>query len=504
MTLTAYQRLEDRFRRIIALRDVEAVLDWDLATMMPRGGAAARGDQVAVLKSMRHGMITAPDMEDLLCSAEAELDQEPWPKANLREMRRLWTHATALSERQVEALSRAVSACESKWRSARADNDFGAVLPELETVVSLIRETAAAKSERLGLSPYDALLDEYEPEGRSSDIDQVFGDLETFLPDFLAAVLEHQARAPSPRTPEGPFPVETQRELGVRFMERLGFDFNHGRLDVSLHPFCGGTPDDVRITTRYDEADFTSALMGVLHETGHALYERALPAKWRSQPVGQARGMAVHESQSLLIEMQVCRSREFLGFAAPIMRSVLTGHGPSWETDALYHLYTRVRPGFIRVDADEVTYPAHVILRYNLERAIIAGDMEPSDLPAAWNEGMRQLLGLTPPDDRLGCLQDIHWYDGAWGYFPTYTLGAMTAAQFFDAAVRDDPDIQPGIRSGNFMPLFSWLREHVHAKGSFLSTRDMLIEATGRPLDPETFKTHLKRRYLDQYPTALT
>ncbi len=463
--------------------------------MMPRGGAAARGDQLALLKAMRHGMITDPEMEDMLGSADAEPDLDPWRKANLREMRRAWVHATALTERQVDALSRAVSACETKWRSARADDDFAAVLPELETVVALIRETAAAKSERLGLSPYDALLDEYEPEGRSNDIDRVFADLESFLPDFLANVLEHQARAGTPEIPKGPFPVEKQRELGVRFMEGLGFDFHHGRLDVSLHPFCGGTPDDVRITTRYDEADFTSALMGVLHETGHALYERGLPAQWRGQPVGQARGMAVHESQSLLIEMQVCRSREFLGFAAPIMKSALAGSGPSWEADNLYRLYTRVQPGFIRVDADEVTYPAHVILRYNLERAMIAGDLEPADLPAAWNDGMRRLLGRTPPNYRLGCLQDIHWYDGAWGYFPTYTLGAMTAAQFFNAAVRAEPAIEPGIANGDFKPLLGWLRAHIHGKGSLLSARELVIEATGRPLDPEIFKAHLKRRY---------
>jgi len=494
---TAYQRLEDRFRRILALGDVEAVLHWDLATMMPGGGAASRGDQLALLKAMRHGMITDPEMEDLLGSADAEPDLDPWRRSNIREMRRAWAHATALTESQVETLSRAVSACETKWRSARADDDFAAILPELETVVALVRESAAAKSERLGLSPYDALLDEYEPEGRSGDIDRVFGDLEVFLPDFLAAVLERQARVDAPLTPEGLFPVDKQRKLGVLFMERLGFDFHHGRLDVSLHPFCGGTPDDVRITTRYDETDFTSALMGVLHETGHALYERGLPSSWRGQPVGQSRGMAVHESQSLLIEMQVCRSREFLGFATPIMRGVLAGRGPAWDVDNLYRLYTWVEPGFIRVDADEVTYPAHVILRYNLERAMIAGDMEPADLPAAWNEGMRRLVGLTPPDDRLGCLQDIHWYDGAWGYFPTYTLGAMTAAQFFDAAVRAEPAIKPGIASGDFAPLVGWLRDNVHGKGSRLTSRELLMEATGRLLDPEIFKAHLKRRYLD-------
>ena len=252
-------------------------------------------------------------------------------------------------------------------------------------------------------------------------------------------------------------------------MERLGFDFHHGRLDVSLHPFCGGTPDDVRITTRYDEADFRSALMGVMHETGHALYERGLPAAWRGLPVGDARGMMLHESQSLLIEMQVCRSRAFLAFAAPLLREAFGGDGPAWRADNLYRYYTRVEPGFIRVEADEVTYPAHVILRYDLERAMIAGDLDPADLPGAWNDGMRKLLGITPPNDRLGCLQDIHWYDGAWGYFPTYTLGAMAAAQIFQAAVAAEPAIPDGIARGEFAPLVGWLRANVHGKGSLLS-----------------------------------
>ena len=296
--------------------------------------------------------------------------------------------------------------------------------------------------------------------------------------------------------PEGPFPIEAQRRAGIRLMERLGFDFAHGRLDVSLHPFCGGTPDDVRITTRYDEADFTQALMGVLHETGHALYERGLPPDWRNQPVGDARGMSIHESQSLLVEMQVCRSREFLEFAAPLLRECFGGTGPAWDADNLYRLYTKVERGFIRVDADEVTYPAHVILRYRLERALVAGELDLADLPAAWNAAMRELLGIVPPDDRLGCLQDVHWYDGAWGYFPTYTLGAMTAAQLFAAAKRADPAIAPGIAKGEFAPLMRWLRANIHSQGSRLSTTEVIEKATGAPLNDAVFRAHLRSRYL--------
>lgn len=496
MTATAYLALEGRFRRVRALGDAEAILHWDMATMMPKGGASGRADQLAVLKSIRHAQLTAADTVDLLAEADTDATLDDWQRANLREMRRTHAHASALPADLVEALSRATSACEAVWREAKADADFARVLPTLRVLLARVRDSAQAKAAALGLAPYDALLDEYEPDGRAAEIDVLFDELAAFLPDFLQRVLEHQRRAPAPVEPDGPFPVETQRKVAIALMERLGFDFHHGRLDVSLHPFCGGTPDDVRITTRYSETDFRSALMGVLHETGHALYERGLPALWRGLPVGDARGMALHESQSLLIEMQVCRSHEFLRFVAPILREAFAGKGPAWTADNLYRHYVRAVPGFIRVDADEVTYPAHVVLRYRLERAMIAGDLEPEDLPDAWNRGMGELLGIVPPDDRLGCLQDIHWYDGAWGYFPTYTLGAIAAAQIFAAAVDAEPAIRPGVERGEFAPLVGWLRTHVHSKGSLLSSRDLMTAATGRPLDLDAFRAHLERRYL--------
>jgi carboxypeptidase Taq len=235
----------------------------------------------------------------------------------------------------------------------------------------------------------------------------------------------------------------------------------------------------------------------VLHETGHALYQRGLPPEWRLQPVGRARGMAVHESQSLLLEMQICRSRAFLTHAAPVLREAFGGDGPEWEIDALYRRQTRVGRGLIRVDADEVTYPAHVILRYRLERAMIAGDLAPADLPGAWAERLRALLGVTPDNDRQGCLQDIHWYDGNWGYFPTYTLGALIAAQLFEAARREITDLMPAITAGEFSPLLRWLREHIHSKGSLLSSAELVEKATGRPLGTTSFERHLRDRYLN-------
>ena len=494
--MDAYQEAETIFRRIGALEQAQGVLHWDMSVVMPAGGADARAEQLAALKLVVHGMMTGGRLGDLLDAAEEDAPAAPWAAANLREMRRRWRHANAVDAALVEALSRACSRCEMIWRTARPEADFAAVAPALEKVLGLVREKAAMKAAALGLDLYDALLDQYEPGGRAAAIDRLFDELSRFLPDFLAGVLDRQASGPPPIPPRGPFPVEAQRALCVRLMSHVGFDFEHGRLDVSLHPFCGGVPDDVRITTRYDENDFVESLMGVLHETGHAMYERGLPAAWRLQPVGRARGMAMHESQSLLVEMQVCRGREFLGFAAPLMREAFGGSGPAWEADNLYRLYTRVVPGFIRVDADEVTYPAHVILRYRLERALIGGELSIAELPAAWNAAMQEQLGQVPPDDRRGCLQDIHWYHGEFGYFPTYTMGALAAAQLFAAATAANGGIRQSVAEGDFAPLMAWLRANVHGKASLLETDGILVEATGAPLGTDAFKAHLQARYL--------
>jgi carboxypeptidase Taq len=495
--MTAYHQLETRFRRIGTLAEAIGVLHWDARAMMPSGGAGARAEQLATLRLVAHEQLIAPELGELLAEADAEsggLDR--WQRANLREMRRHCRNATAVPGEFVEALSRACSKCETLWRKARPESDFSAVLPAFEEVLRLERDVAAAKAERLGVSPYEALLDQWEPGGLTATINLLFDEIASFLPDLLEAVLSRQAALPPPPAPVGPFPIELQRRVAMALMERIGFDFAHGRLDVSAHAFCGGTPDDVRITTRYDDSDFARALKGVLHETGHALYNRGLPIEWRLQPVGAARGMAVHESQSLLLEMQACRSRAFLTFAAPILREAFAGDGPGWEADALYCRQIRVQRSLIRVDADEVTYPAHVILRYRLERAMIAGELAAADLPGAWAEGLRGLLGVAPANDREGCLQDIHWYDGGWGYFPTYTLGALIAAQLFEAARRDVPNLMQAIAAGEFSPLVGWLGEWVHSKGSLRSTAELVEGATGRPLGTASFERHLRDRYL--------
>ncbi|HEX9446842.1 MAG TPA: carboxypeptidase M32 [Dongiaceae bacterium] len=494
--MDAYRSLETRFRRWSALREAAGVLHWDMSAMMPEGGHGARAEQLAAIDVVSHEMLTAPVIGELIAKAGDVNTMDSWQRANLAEMQRTYVHATALDSDLVEALTKASATCESIWRQARPAGDFAAVQPHLEKLLALTRQAAEAKAAKLDCSPYEALMDQYEPGARVAAIDPIFADYADFLPDFLADVLDAQERQPLPVEPRGPFPIDQQKALGQRIMATLGFDFDHGRLDTSLHPFCGGTPDDVRITTRYDENQFVFALMGIIHETGHALYERQLPPTWRLQPVGQARGMTVHESQSLLMEMQACRSPEFFAYLSPLLAETFPGHAAAFAPDNLQRLYTRVKPGFIRVDADEVTYPAHVILRYRLEQALISGDLAVADLPGAWNDGVKQLLGLVVTSDREGCLQDIHWFDGAFGYFPCYSLGAMTAAQIFAAAVAAEPGIPAAIGRGDFAPLRNWLAKNVHGLGSSLSTPEIVTRATGKPLDSNIFKAHLRRRYL--------
>ncbi len=490
----AYTRLADRFARIATLNEASAMLGWDAAAMMPAGGGAARGDQLAVLAGLAHGLLIAPAMGDDLAAAEAGGD--PWREANLRLMRHAYMRATAIPADLVEAAARANSACEKIWREARQASDFAMVAPALTEVLRLVRETAAALAPALGLSPYDSLMDGYQPDIGAADVAPIFARYEAFLAEALPQAEERQARAGAPTPLLGPFSADVQEALCRRLSQRAGLDYAHARLDRSAHPFCGGTPTDVRITTRYDEADCAQAIMGVLHETGHALYERGLPAAYARQPVGEAAGMAAHESQSLIMEMQACRSDAYLGWLGPQLHAAFGGDPAPYAGANLARLWRRVERGTIRVNADEMTYPAHIILRFRLEQALVGGDLAVADLPGAWNDGLRALLGITPPNDAEGCLQDIHWYDGGFGYFPSYTLGAMTAAQLMAAARRVVPGLDAALAEGEHAPLLGWLRAHVHGQGSVLPFNELLREATGKPLDPGDFEAHLRARYL--------
>jgi carboxypeptidase Taq len=491
MKHSAYKQLEQRFRRLYVLRDAQGILHWDDQVIMPSGAAEARGEQLAELAALSHEMLSDAQNAALLAQAESE-SLDPWQQANLREMQRQYRRATALDAKLVAALTKASHASESAWRVARPKNDFASFAQHFGALLPLLREKAKALAGALQCSEYDALLDGYDPGMTSAAIDTAFAPLRAFLPGLIAEAVEKQ-RGRATQKIEGPFPVAQQKQLGERLMQAIGFDTARGRLDVSVHPFCGGATDDVRITTRYREDEALQAQFGVLHETGHALYEQQLPKDWRFQPVGEARGMSLHESQSLFVEMQIARSLPFARFAAPHFSEAF---GRSISAEQIYAQATRVQPGLIRVSADEVTYPAHILLRYKLEKALLADELKIADLPGAWAEEMQSLLGLTPPDDKDGCLQDIHWPGGDIGYFPTYVLGHMIAAQLKAAMLKDVPDFDTRVEQGDFTPIRQWLGEKAHSQGSRYGTMELLQKATGEALNPAHYEAHLRKRYL--------
>ncbi|CNK78039.1 carboxypeptidase M32 [Yersinia aldovae] len=491
---TAYQHLRTTFTRLSRFEHLSAIAGWDMQTMMPQKGNLARSEAMAELNVLQHQILTDKRVGEWLKQAEVE-SLDDVARANLREMRRHYDNAVLLPEALVEAKSLAGARCEHAWRQQRIANDWHGFAENLREVVKLSREEAAIRAQAAGTSGYDALLNLYEPGTTSADLDRIFGDLKQWLPALLQKVTAKQANA-SCLIPQGPFDVAKQRKLGLSVMNLLGFDFDGGRVDVSVHPFCGGIPQDVRITTRYNESEFLSALMGIVHETGHARYEQNLPREWLGQPISHARSTAIHESQSLLFEMQLARSNEFLQVIRPLVITQF-GDQPAFAEENFINLNQRVKTGFIRVDADEVSYPAHVILRYEIEKALITGEIEVADIPTLWNEKMQQYLGIsTEGNYRNGCMQDIHWTDGAFGYFPTYTLGAMYAAQLFQTAREAIPGLDQSIATGDLRTLFNWLQNNIWQHGSRYSTAELMSKATGEPLNPRYFREHLERRYL--------
>lgn len=496
--MTAYKSLEKQFKKLSNYEHLAAICGWDQAAMMPDGGNDARAHAMSELAVLCHETLTASEMGQWITEAEANiasLSEEQ--QISLKEMKRVWQQATVLPSGLVEAKSIAGSKCEHEWRTQRRENDWDNFAVNLKEVVKLAREEAAIRAEQTGLSRYNAMLDLYEPGMTTEKLDVIFGDLKSWLPELTLQIIEKQSTV-AVEDPAGPFPTEQQAELGKKLMEILGFDFNHGRLDVSMHPFCGGVPEDVRITTRYNEDDFTQAIMGVIHETGHARYEQGLPKHLAGLPSAEARSMGIHESQSLFFEMQLARSPEFVQHIAEFAKDTFGRESDkAFEIANINALYRRVQPGYIRVDADEVTYPAHVILRYEIERDLIEGVIEVDDIPAIWNEKMQEYLGISTEGNFTdGCMQDIHWTDGSFGYFPSYTLGAMYAAQFM-AAMRKTVDVDTCLKQLEIAPISEWLKENVWSKGSTLSTDELVTQATGEPLNAEHFKQHLMARYLD-------
>lgn len=494
MSQTAYQAVVATFTRIYRYEHLGSLASWDQAAMMPSKGNDARGSAMAELGVLIHNTLTDPALADLIKAAALE-DLSSAEQASLREIKRQWEQANLLPASLVEAKTLVGSHCSHEWRTQRSNNDWQGFLANFREVVRLSREEAQLLAKETGLSPYESLLNKYEPGMTCAELDRIFGDVKSWLPGLIRQAMEKQGTEQLiPAT--GAFAVEKQRALGLDVMGLLGFDFEAGRLDVSNHPFCGGVPEDVRITTRYREDDFMQSMMGIVHETGHACYEQNLPRETVALPVGRARSMGIHESQSLSFEMQLGRNPAFLALISPLVKKHL-GDQPAFEATNLAKMYTRVRPDFIRVDADELTYPAHVILRYEIERALIDGEIEADDVPALWDEKMQAYLGVdTKGNFKNGCLQDIHWTDGAFGYFPSYTLGAMYAAQYFATIRKLHPDMDERIAAGDLEPIFSWLNANIWSQASQWETGDLVRRATGESLNPAHFRKHLEQRYL--------
>jgi len=491
----SFARLDALCRKLEALGHAEAMLQVDEAVSMPPGGGEKRAEALGTIAGLAHELATSPAVGDWIAAAKAE-NLDAAQQVALREFERVHRDRTCLSAEFVNRKVNAQIRSEQLWRSLRDRNDWDGFLPAFEEIVALAREEAQLRAAALDLPPYDALVEQFDPGSRSAEIAAVFADLKDFLTGFIPEALEAQARrhAARPVKPfHGAFPPDRQKMLGVTLMTAAGFDFDHGRLDISHHPFCNGVPSDVRMTTRYTTHEFLSSLMGILHETGHALYEQNLPQDWSHWPLGSARGMAMHESQSLFVEKQLGRNPAFWRWALPMVDKHLD---ESWTIDDILPHVHHVERGLIRVDADEVTYPLHVILRFELERQLIAGSLAPADIPEAWDAGMQASLGLSTIDSPAdGPMQDVHWPSGAFGYFPSYTLGAMIAAQLWSAMLRDVPHADAEIAAGRFDALNDWRREHIWSVGSRWSTPDLIERATGTALDPRHFIDHLRKRY---------
>ena len=495
MSHPAYDSLAATWRRLHNFSHLQSLAGWDRAALMPSGGSAARADAMAEMEGLLHGIRTDPLIASSLERSHAET-LDDMERANLREIRRDWRNANALPAPLVQAQSLANARCEHAWQTQRPANDWKGFLENFREVLTLEREKARHLADQSGLGMYDALMDVYEPGMTGVKVDKLFGDLQTWLPALVRKVRDKQA-SENIIAPVGPFAKSAQYAVGLEAMKLLGFDFNSGRLDESAHPFCGGSPEDTRLTTRYREDSFVGSLWGTMHETGHGRYEQNLPREWLGQPVGWARSAAIHESQSLSFEMQIGLSRPFVGLLAPRMAAHF-GAQPAFNAENLHRWLTRVQPGFIRVEADELTYPLHIILRYEIERDLIEGRMEAEDIPTRWDAAMAALLDIdTRGNFTNGCMQDVHWGSGLFGYFPSYTLGAMYAAQWFAKIRTATPDLDTQVAGGNLAPAFDWLAENIWRQGSRWTTDELVTRATGGPLDAAHFRRHLETRYLN-------
>jgi carboxypeptidase Taq len=494
-----YDSLLALYRDKCLLDSAAGVLGWDERTYLPPKGSSFRADQMALLAKLSHEKLTSPKIGELLgqCEANGLNDDQ---RVNVREMRRVYDRAVKMPPRLVEEIARVTTRAQNVWQEARAKNDFPAFAPWLEKIVALKREEAQAVGYKE--SPYDALLDEYEPGATAKSTTKVFADLRAELAPLVAEIAA-SGKKPRKDLLTREFPLDRQHLFGQSAAAAIGFDFAAGRLDTTTHPFCSGMgPGDCRLTTRYALREFNQGFFGILHEAGHGIYEQGLDPAAFGTPLGQACSLGIHESQSRLWENQVGRGRPFWEHFFPRAQQMFPGTLDDVPLDDWIFALNSVERSFIRVEADEATYNLHIILRFELEQALMTGDLPPKDAASAWIEKFRASFELTPPSDAQGCLQDIHWSMGGLGYFPTYTLGNLFAAQFMAAARRDLPGLDDDFRHGSFARLKTWLNEKIHRQGQRHRAGDLCRTITGEPLGHQALLQYLRGKYAEFYGIA--
>jgi carboxypeptidase Taq len=496
----AYAELIRREKEASVLGSCAGLLSWDEHVYMPRRGAGNRAEQSALLARLTHELRTDPQIGELLHEVEGSgLSRDPAaPEAvNVREIRRNFNRAVKIPKSLVEALARATTLGQQAWQEARAKAEFKVFQPHLEQIVQLKRQEAAAVGYKK--VPYDALLDDFEPGAETESIEKSFSAVRQELVPLIARITSSGRSAPV-EILHRDYPIPLQEVFGRTVAEAIGFDFEAGRLDVTVHPFCSGIgPGDVRICTHYDGRHFSKSFFSVLHEAGHGIYEQSLDPVHAGTPMGRACSMGIHESQSRTWENQVGRSRAFWQHWFPRLCQTFPTTLGNVTFDEWHQAVNDVRPSFIRVEADEATYNLHIILRFELEQVLMTGDLKPADLPAVWNENFKRYFQLTPPDDVQGCLQDIHWSVGLFGYFPTYTLGNLYAAQFMDAARRDLGSLDDQFRRGQYGELKRWLNEKIHRHGQRWHAPELCRQVTGQPLSHEPLIRYLRDKYTALY-----
>lgn len=509
MPAPVYTELCRLKRESAMLSSAASLLAWDQETYMPAGGTAARAEQKALMAGLVHARETSEKLGELItaCEGDSAVQGDPAAAANVREMRRDYDRATKLPAELVTELANVGARAQDAWKDARKRNDFKAFEPWLEKIMTLTKRKAECYGAPEGGELYDALLDEYEPDARAAEIQAVFDPLRDRLSGLVAELLD-SGKAPDQAPRRIHAPESAQHAFGLKVIEQMGFDLKRGRLDTTTHPFCEGlAPGDTRLTTRYREDSFTDALYGTMHEAGHGVYEQGLPKQGPDgeptdvfgTPLSEARSLGIHESQSRGWENFVGRSLAFWRWAKPIADGHFGAEFAVFDTEAVYRASNTVERSFIRVEADEATYNLHVMLRFGIERAIIAGEIAIKDIPGEWNERFERMLGARVPDDTRGCLQDVHWSFGLVGYFPTYTLGNLYAAQFFEAIRAETPDLDEQIARGEMGAVLGWTRRHIHAHGRRFTAAELCEKATGKPLSPEPLMRHLEGKLRPVY-----